>query len=70
MISSDQYRKYAYECIQSARIATSDPVRKQFLDLAQLWMKVADRMDLVEAPPQPTNSGQHRTEGSTRVNAA
>jgi hypothetical protein len=36
MSNQDEYRQYANEAIESARTATSDDVRKQFLDLAKM----------------------------------
>jgi hypothetical protein len=40
-----EYRKYAQECLESARTADTDDVRKQFLDIAKLWLMAADRLD-------------------------
>ena len=45
MSKQDEYRQYASEAIESARIATSDAVRKHFLDLAKMWMTAAQQMD-------------------------
>jgi len=53
MTTATEYRKYAQECLESAREAQSDPVRKQFLDLAKLWMTAAERMDAPPAPSKP-----------------
>ena len=41
-----QYRQYAQECMDSARLATSEAVRVQFLELAQLWLAAATHADL------------------------
>jgi hypothetical protein len=49
--TANAYRRYAQECIQSAREAKSEPVRKQFLDLAKLWLTSAERMDAQPASP-------------------
>jgi len=43
--TADEYRQYAQECYESARIATSQAVRMQFVELAQLWLKAAQMMD-------------------------
>jgi hypothetical protein len=45
MTTAMEYRNYAQECMASAREATSDPIRKQFLDLARLWMTAAELLD-------------------------
>jgi hypothetical protein len=46
MHSEAQYREYAQECIDSARTATSQAVRVQFLELAQLWLAAATHAEL------------------------
>ena len=52
MSTPAEFRKFAEECIQSARAATSEDVRKHFLDLAKMWKTAAQMIDDgVEAPP-------------------
>ncbi len=51
--TANEYRRYAKECIDSAREALSESVRKQFFDLAKLWMTAAERMDARGAASQP-----------------
>jgi hypothetical protein len=46
MQTAAQYRQYAQECMDSARIATSEAARIQFLELAQLWLAAAVQVDL------------------------
>jgi hypothetical protein len=46
MQTASDYRKYAQECMDSARIATSKAVRVQFLELAQLWLAAATQVEL------------------------
>jgi hypothetical protein len=41
MRTPSEYRRYAQECMDSACVATSDAVRTQFLELAQLWLAAA-----------------------------
>ena len=53
MTTATEYRKYAQECLESAREAQSDPVRKQFLDVAKLWMTAAEREDAQAVTSQP-----------------
>jgi hypothetical protein len=57
MTTITDYKKYAQECIQSARSATSDPVRKQFLELAKLWMTAAGRMAASSSSSSKTKKG-------------
>ena len=60
MTTATEYRQYAHECMESARGAVPEPVRKQFLDLAKLWMAAAEREDGHSAPLQPTKMNGHR----------
>ena len=48
MHTAAEYRQYAQECIDSARSATSDAVRTQFLELAQLWLTAAAQVRTLE----------------------
>jgi hypothetical protein len=60
MATAAEYRQYAQECIICARDSTSDPVRKQFLELAKLWMMAAQRVDGDSPPLQPAKmNGDH-----------
>jgi hypothetical protein len=45
MSKADEYRQFASDCIVSARIATSDDQREQFLELAKKWMSDAESID-------------------------
>jgi hypothetical protein len=52
-----EYRQYAQECIDSARSATSDAMRTQFLELAQLWLTAAVQAELRKGDGSTTLSG-------------
>jgi hypothetical protein len=54
-----EYRRYAHECIQFAREAASEPVRKQFLDIAKLWLTAAERQDARSGVSAPTKGDGH-----------
>jgi hypothetical protein len=61
MSKSSEYRQYAEECLESARTATSEDERKQFLDLAKMWMTAAQQMDDgMSVPPAPSSSDDDR----------
>ena len=45
MSKQDEYRQNASDAIESARTATSEAVRKQFLDLAKMWRNGAEYLD-------------------------
>ena len=38
MAEAHEYRQYAAECLEFARTATTEEVRKHFLELAKMWM--------------------------------
>ena len=46
MQTAAQHRQYAQECMDGARIASSEATRTQFLELAQLWLAAAVQVDL------------------------
>jgi hypothetical protein len=45
MTVAAEYRKYAQECLESARSAGTDDARQQYLDIAKLWLMAADRLE-------------------------
>ena len=45
MSKQDEYRQYAGECLEGARAATSDELRRHFLELSKLWMTAAQKLD-------------------------
>jgi len=54
MADANEYRQYADECLESARTATTEAVRKHFLDLAKMWMTAAKQLDDgMSIPPRP-----------------
>jgi hypothetical protein len=57
MHTATDYRKFAQECMDSARSANSDAVRNQFLELAQLWLTAAARLELHKADGHTTWEG-------------
>jgi hypothetical protein len=61
MITALDYRQFARECTQGARSATSNEIRKQFLELAKLWMTAAERLESGSAPlPKIIKANGHR----------
>jgi hypothetical protein len=58
MADANEYRQYADECLESARTATTEDVRNQFLDLAKMWMTAAQQLDDgISIPPSPERRG-------------
>ena len=45
MPEAHEYRQYAAECLESARTAMTEEVRKHFLELAKMWMTAARQLD-------------------------
>lgn len=63
MTTAAEFRQYAEECMRNARAATTDPVRNQFLELAQLWMQAALSADALEKPA--SQASKSKMDGST-----
>jgi hypothetical protein len=58
MPEAHEYRQYAAECLESARTAMTEEVRKHFLDLAKMWMTAAQQLeDGISIPPRLEDSG-------------
>ena len=58
MAEARLYRQYAAECLESARTATSEDVRKHFLELAKMWMTAAQQLDDgLSIPPRSEGGG-------------
>jgi hypothetical protein len=64
MTTANEYRQYARECTDSARDATSEPARHQFLEIARLWLTAAGRMDA-----RPVSSIQTNSKGNGHARA-
>jgi hypothetical protein len=45
MRTAAEYRQFAQECMDNARVATSAAARVQFLELAQLWLSAATQVE-------------------------
>ena len=59
MADANEYRQYATECLESARTAMTEEVRKHFLDLAKMWMTAAQQLeDGISIPPSPEDHGE------------
>ncbi|HZO45542.1 MAG TPA: hypothetical protein VFB68_06585 [Xanthobacteraceae bacterium] len=59
MADANEYRQYAAECLESARTATTEDVRKHFLDLAMMWLTAAQQLDDgISIPPSPEGRGE------------
>jgi hypothetical protein len=62
MAEACEYRRYAAECLESARTAATGDVRKHFLDLAKMWMTAAQQLDDgISIPPSPERRGEMTT---------
>ena len=59
MREAHEYRQYAAECLESARTATTEEIRKHFLELARMWMTAAQQLDDgMSIPPSPEGRGE------------
>jgi hypothetical protein len=42
-VNEHDHRKYADECLRQAEVARSEADRLMFLDMAQVWRRIAER---------------------------
>jgi hypothetical protein len=42
MPDADDYKKFAYDCLERAKRADSEPQRKSLLELALAWSRLAE----------------------------
>jgi hypothetical protein len=45
MFSAVEYRQFAKECTEHARLSKSEGMRKHFLEMAKAWMLAATRTE-------------------------
>ena len=45
MHRSDQYRRFAQECLEMARTSESDQTRVVLIQMAQLWFRLAEQRE-------------------------
>jgi hypothetical protein len=55
MKTAAEYRAMAEECFKWAREAKVEEVRKPLLELGQIWLDTASKLD-ADQPPAPTES--------------
>lgn len=58
MATYEEYRKYASECLDSAKNAKSEDERQAYLDLAEHWLRAAIqvRPEVTGDPSEPLKS--------------
>ena len=57
MGKSDEYRRYARECLEMASAVNDPRARAGLLQMAQVWFRLADRM------PADAKDESHQVEG-------
>jgi hypothetical protein len=45
MVGSQDYRRFAQECLQMAKTADSEQVRAALLHMAQVWLGLAEQRE-------------------------
>jgi len=45
MVESQDYRRFAQECLQMAKTAESEQVRAALLHMAQVWLGLAEQRE-------------------------
>ncbi len=53
MATVDEYRRYADECMESAKLAKTEPERLAFLQMAQAWLGALMSEQREEHPASP-----------------
>ena len=48
MHRSDQYRRFAQECLEMARTSESDQTRVVLIQMAQVWFRLAEARESVD----------------------
>lgn len=57
MVTAQEYRKFARECLQWANEAEREEFKDAFIQMARDWTLAALRLDGVFAPPESETSG-------------
>ena len=57
MGKSDEYRRYARECLEMASAISDARARESLLEMAQVWFSLGDRM------PADARDESHQVEG-------
>jgi hypothetical protein len=71
MTAATEYRQYARECVESAREATSEPARTQFLEIAKLWLTatLAKQDPMSKAEEYRTNAAKCRQQSEAATHS-
>jgi hypothetical protein len=64
MKTAAEYRAMADECFEWAREAQTDEVRTSYLQLAQVWLGAASKLDGL--PPTRSSAGRDEATKTTR----
>ena len=71
MITAEEYRAWAEESLEWARIATKDSSRAAFIQWAEIWLELASRVERLTAliedrSKEPTPTARKRQRSSVR----
>jgi hypothetical protein len=71
MITAEEYRAWAEESLEWARIATKDSSRAAFIQWAEIWLELASRVERLTAliedrSKEPTPTARKRRRSSVR----
>ena len=57
MVGSQDYRRFAQECLQMAQTAESEQVRAALLHMAQVWLGLAEHRERESDRTEDDHSG-------------
>jgi hypothetical protein len=57
MVGSQDYRRFAQECLQMAKTAESEQVRAALLHMAQVWLGLAEQRERAGDDPDDDAPG-------------
>jgi hypothetical protein len=56
MFRADDFRQYADECMEYARVSKPEKIRKHFLDMAKSWILAATQLEDGRNKVPPANT--------------
>jgi hypothetical protein len=58
MSNAEKYRQHAQECLAAAQRIQNPEERAILLNIAQTWMRLAEKEDAPSSPPAPSSSAE------------
>lgn len=55
---ADEYRQLAQECLLAARSVATEEARAALINMARVWLRLAEEQDAPPSPPPPSAADQ------------